>query len=338
VDHERQLLSIVCPAYEEEDVLPDFHRALSDALAPLANDYRIEILYVDDGSRDRTLDVLRAVATMDGRVRYLSLSRNFGHQAALTAGIEHARGDAVVTLDTDLQHPPALIPTLVARWREGHDVVLTLRADDRRLGHFKRITSGAFYRLLRRWSDVDVRSAASDFRLLSRKAVDGLLALRESHRYLRGMVQWLGFRVAEVPFRPDARRAGTSKYTVGKMARLAADGLCSFSRAPLRLSVLLGLGLTAASLLLSLAVALTRSGPVDSLLVCLIGGVHVVGACLLVSLGVLGEYVGRIYEECKRRPIYVLKDASPFPCNHAADDRPAPIVGPAGQDDRASAA
>src|SRR5436309_7137327 len=193
---------------------------------------------------------------MDGRVRYLSLSRNFGHQAALTAGMEHARGDAVVTLDTDLQHPPSLIPTLVAHWRDGHDVVLTLRADDRRLGLFKRMTSGGFYRLLRRWSDVDVRAAASDFRLLSRKAVDGLLALQESHRYVRGMVQWLGFRVAEVPYRPDARRAGVSKYTLRRMVRLALDGLFSFSPAPARVAVGGGLAVTALSWLASVAAAL----------------------------------------------------------------------------------
>jgi dolichol-phosphate mannosyltransferase len=338
MDHQRPLLSIVCPAYQEEDVLPDFHRALADALAPLAADYRVEILYVDDGSRDRTLDVLRALATMDGRVRYLSLSRNFGHQAALTAGMEHARGDAVVTLDTDLQHPPSLIPTLVAHWRDGHDVVLTLRADDRRLGLFKRVTSGGFYRLLRRWSDVDVRTAASDFRLLSRKAVDGLLELHESHRYLRGMVQWLGFRIAEVPFKPDARRCGVSKYTLGKMLRLAADGLFSFSRVPLRLSVGLGFGVTAASQLLCVAALLLRGGPIDWLLLCLVGAVHGVGVCLLAAVGVLGEYVGRIYEECKRRPIYVLKDASPFPRDAAADDSRAAIRGRLGRPNRATAA
>src|SRR5436309_10933431 len=197
---------------------------------------------------------------MDGRVRYLSLSRNFGHQAALTAGMEHARGDAVITLDTDLQHPPSLIPTLVARWCEGHDVVLTLRADDRRLGLFKRMTSGGFYRLLRRWSDVDVRAAASDFRLLSRKAVDGLLALQESHRYLRGMVQWLGFRVAEVPFRPDARRAGVSKYTLRRMVKFALDGLLSFSPVPMRLAVVAGLAAVGIRLVVCLALLAGEPG------------------------------------------------------------------------------
>jgi dolichol-phosphate mannosyltransferase len=301
-------LSIVCPAYEEEEVLPHFHAALDAALAPLADGYRLEILYVDDGSRDRTLTVVKEIATRDGRVRYLSLSRNFGHQAALTAGLEHARGDAVVSLDSDLQHPPALIPELVAKWREGHDVVLTIRADDPRLGRFKRFSSTLFYRLLRRCSDLEVRVAASDFRLLSRKALDALLRLRESHRYLRGMVQWLGFRVAEVPFRPDERRAGVSKYTLRRMVRLALDGLLSFSRVPLRLSVWTGVGVTALSLAASLGLALVRRA--DPLVTALTAAVHVVGLCVLTSLGVVGAYVARIFEECKGRPIYILKDAS----------------------------
>jgi dolichol-phosphate mannosyltransferase len=200
------------------------------------------------------------------------------------------------------------------------------------------MTSGGFYRLLRRWSDVDVRTAASDFRLLSRKALDALLALQESHRFLRGMVQWLGFRVAEVPFRPDARRAGASKYTLTKMLRLAADGLFSFSRVPLRLSVSLGLGVTGVSLLLCLAAAFARGGPIDPLLLCLVGAVHAVGGCVLTTVGVLGEYVGRIYEQSKRRPIYLLKDASPFPRDDAADDSRAAFRGRLGRPNRASAA
>ena len=161
-------LSIVCPAYEEEDVLPSFHAELCTVLNMLGPTYSFEIIYVDDGSQDRTLSVLRALASADSRVHYLSLSRNFGHQAALTAGLEHARGDAVITLDSDLQHPPLLIPTLVARWREGHDVVLTLRQDDPSLGRFKRLTSRAFYKVMQAVSETEVRAAASDYRLLSR--------------------------------------------------------------------------------------------------------------------------------------------------------------------------
>jgi dolichol-phosphate mannosyltransferase len=303
------LLSVVCPAYEEEEVLPLFHAALAEALTPLAEHYHIEILYVDDGSRDRTLSILKHLGRDDRRIRYLSLSRNFGHQAALTAGLEHARGDAVITLDSDLQHPPRLIPELVRQWQEGHDVVLTIRADDPRLGWFKRASSALFYRMLRSWSNTDVRSAASDYRLLARPVLDGLLEMREAHRYLRGMVQWLGFRVAEVSFQPDPRRAGTSKYTLRRMVRLALDGMLSFSRVPLRLAVGAGLGLTAASLAASLAVAVAHRA--DPVLIALFAAVHVVGGSVLAAVGVVGAYVVRVFEESKGRPLYVLKDASP---------------------------
>jgi glycosyltransferase involved in cell wall biosynthesis len=305
------VLSIVCPAFDEDEVLPTFHAGLVRAVEPLAGQYRIEVVYVDDGSRDGTLPVLRYLAATDDRVRYLSLSRNFGHQAALTAGLEHARGDAVVSLDSDGQHPPELIPTLVEQWRAGHDVVVTIRATDRRLGWFKRVTSAVFYKLLGRCTDIEVRAAASDFRLLSRRATDALLRLRESHRYLRGMVQWLGFPVAEVPFTPSARAAGTSKYTLRRMLRLAGDGLFSFSRLPLRLSVSAGLVATALSLLVSVAMAVRRFGPVDPLLVALVVAVHVIGGCLFAALGVLGEYVGRIHEQAKDRPLYVVRESWP---------------------------
>ncbi len=306
-------LSIVCPAYEEEEVLPKFHAALAAALAPLAADYDIEILYVDDGSRDGTLAVIRSLAAADPRVRYLSLSRNFGHQAALTAGLEHARGGAVVSLDSDLQHPPALIPELVARWRSGADVVLTIRGDDPRLGLFKRLTSRLFYRLLARCSDLDVRAAASDFRLLSRPALDALLRLRESHRYLRGMVQWLGFRVAEVPFRPEARGAGVSKYTLRRMVRFALDGLLSFSPLPVRLVVGGGLAVTGLSWVLSTAAAVLLvplAEPACRLALVGLAAGHALAACVLAAAGVLGEYAVRIYEQVKGRPVYVLKEAT----------------------------
>ncbi len=167
---EKPLVSVVCPAFQEEEVLPLFHRELADALAPLEADYRFEVLYVDDGSQDRTLDVIKELARLDPRIAYLSLSRNFGHQAALTAGLEHARGDAVISMDSDLQHPVAVLPQLLASWRAGHDVVITIRADDERLGLFKRWTSRAFYRLMALLSDTDIRLASSDFRLLSRRA------------------------------------------------------------------------------------------------------------------------------------------------------------------------
>jgi dolichol-phosphate mannosyltransferase len=307
-------VSIVCPAYEEEEVLPRFHAELCAVLAGLGPEYEVEILYIDDGSRDRTLDYLRALGASDPRVRYLSFSRNFGQQAALTAGLEYAAGDVVITLDSDMQHPPALIPALLARWREGHDIVLTLREDDPRLGWFKRMTSRAFNRVMRWLSETEVRAAASDYRLLSRKAVDCLLQLHETHRFLRGMVNWLGFRTATVSFFPAVRGAGVTKYTLRRMTALAVDAMLSFSKLPLRLA--LGLGL--AILLLGigygavvLARALLTAGPTEWPYHALMVVVLLVGGCTLSALGVVGEYVGRIYEQVKGRPLYLLKEVSP---------------------------
>jgi glycosyltransferase involved in cell wall biosynthesis len=309
---ERQTVSIVCPAFNEEEVLPHFHRELSAALAALEDRFAFEILYVDDGSRDGTLAVLRGLAARDGRARYLSFSRNFGHQAALTAGLEHARGDAVVTMDSDLQHPPELLPRLLEKWQEGSEVVLTIRAEDPRLGLGKRLTSRLFYRVMRLLSSTDIRVAAADYRLLSRKAVDALLRLRESHRFLRGMVQWLGFPSAEVAFEPAGRRAGVSKYGLRRMLSLAGDGILSFSRVPLRITT--ALGLTAASF------GLLYAGYVGGRAVLAGGGcggweavlvtTHLLGGAILCALGLVGEYVGRIYEQVKGRPLYVLKESS----------------------------
>lgn len=306
---DRMLLSIVCPAYEEEQVLGTFHAALADAIAPLAVHYQIEIVYVDDGSSDRTFDVIRNLAANDSRVRGFSLSRNFGHQAALSTGLAHARGDAIVMLDTDMQHPPTLIPALVDRWRSGFDIVQTIRADDCKLSWFKRLSSRLFYRAMGYMSDVEIRPAAADFRLMSRRALDALLQMGESHRFLRGMVRWLGFRVAEIPFEPQARQAGVSKYTLRKMLRLAFDGLYSFSRAPLRLAVIAGFAATGLSLLVSFLYAWTHGGGLP--VTCLLLALHLVPAGLFGAIGVVGEYVWRIHEECKRRPLYVVKAETP---------------------------
>jgi polyisoprenyl-phosphate glycosyltransferase len=317
----RPRLSVVCPAYQEEDVLPRFHAVLVPAVAGLEAEFELELLYVDDGSRDRTLHVLRGLAAADPRVRYVSLSRNFGHQAALTAGLDHATGDAVVSLDSDLQHPPALIPVLVGKWREGYDVVLTVRGDDRRLGWFKRASSRAFYRLLGWVSTVEVRPAAADFRLLSRRAADELGRLREPHRYVRGMVQWLGFPAAEVPFEPAARQGGVSKYTLRRMLRFAADGLFSFSPAPPRLAAAGGLAVTAAGWVSGVAAVLLLvplTDPVARVGLVLLTALHATAACGLVAAGVLGEYLARIYEQAKDRPLYLVKEASPAPVAGAA--------------------
>jgi dolichol-phosphate mannosyltransferase len=305
-------LSIVCPAFEEEEVLPHFHNELRAALAPLDEDYDIEILYIDDGSRDGTLAYLRHLAALDPRICYLSFSRNFGQQAALTAGMEHARGDVVITLDSDLQHPPQLIPALLEQWRNGHDVVLTFRADDPRLSYFKRLSSHAFNRVMHWLSETPVSSSASDYRLLSRKAVDALLRLPEKHRFLRGMVNWLGFRTTTVAFHPASRGAGATKYTVRRLLALAADAMLSFSKLPLRLSLMLGallvvLGAGQGTLLLARTLFGAAFGGEQIVLVAL----FLIGGAILCSLGIVGEYVGRIYEQVKDRPLYLLKEASP---------------------------
>ena len=307
-------LCVLCPAYEEEAVLPRFHAELAAVLDGLRPDYEAEVLYVDDGSRDGTLDVLRRLAAADARVRYLSLSRNFGHQAAITAGLEHAGGDAVITLDSDLQHPPALIPTLLDRWRDGHDVVMTLREEDPDVGPLKRLTSWAFFELMRRLSETEMRIAASDYRLLSRRAVDALVRFPETHRFLRGMVHWLGFPTATVRFEVASRGAGVSKFTFRRLAAFAADALLSFSKVPLRLSLFLGLVFVVLGFGyggFALLRALLGAGADGLLLHLLLTTVLVASGCVLGSLGLVGEYVGRVYEQVKGRPLYLLKECWP---------------------------
>jgi len=308
----RSLLSIVAPAFDEEAVLPVFHDELTRVLVTLQDQFDFEIVYVDDGSTDATPAILTRLALDDPRVRFVRLSRNFGHQAALTAGLEYARGDLVVSMDSDLQHPPAVIRELIARWREGHDVVVTLRRDDRSLGLFKKLTSRLFYLAMRHMSGMDVRPAAADFRLLTRKALDALLRMPERHRFLRGMVHWLGFPTAEVPFTAPPRFAGRSKFTVVRMIRLARDGLLSFSRVPLHAALLLA----AAMLLISLvgttaAWAFCRpEGSTGWLILALIAGGHLAGGAGWVSLVAFSEYLARIHEQVLGRPLYVVEEAS----------------------------
>jgi glycosyltransferase involved in cell wall biosynthesis len=307
------LLSIVCPAFKEEEVLPLFHRELAAVVARLDGNYRVEILYVDDGSPDQTLAVMKTLAAQDPRVRFLSLSRNFGKEAALLAGMEHARGELIITLDTDLQHPPGLIPTLLKKWQEGFDVVLTTKEEDSNLGLVKRVTSKAFYKWMGKFSKLDFADSIADYCLLTRKAVDGLLRLREGHRFMRGMLQWLGFTVARVQFRPEVRPAGHTKYNLFRLLALASDGIFSFSRAPLRvatylglLAITLGLG-HSAWLVLQLFGESATSAPAWSYLVIT---THFLGGAILCCLGILGEYVARIFEQVKDRPVYLLKDQS----------------------------
>jgi dolichol-phosphate mannosyltransferase len=333
----RFTISIVSPAFEEEEVLPRFHAELSAALATLGPEYDVEIIYVDDGSTDGTLEILRGLAAADPRVRYLSLSRNFGYQAALTAGLEHARGDAVVTLDSDLQHPPSVIPDLVRKWREGNDVVLTVREEDARQPWLRRLAAHGFAWLMRRLSDRRVPAPACDFRLLSRKAVDGLLRLRETHRFLRGLVSWVGYRTAVTPFRVAPRGAGSSKYDLRRLTGLSMDALFSFSRTPLRLM----LGFGAAVMLAGLVVGVVgmlggfSAWRLKPGAIAVLTSLHLIGGAILISLGLIGEYVGRVYEQVKGRPLYLLKESS-AEAAAGAGGRPAAPAWP--QQDKGAAA
>ena len=313
----RQLLSVVVPCYNEEAVISETHRRLTATLDGLEGlqglDY--EVVYVDDGSRDRTADLLRALHRGDPRhVRVVCFSRNFGHQIAVTAGVAHASGDAVVLIDADLQDPPEVIADMVARWRDGYQVAYGVRTDRPGETAFKRATAKGFYRLLNRLSDTPIPLDTGDFRLMDRAVVDALQSMPERDRFVRGMVSWVGFRQTEVPYRRAPRLAGESKYPLVKMLRFAIDGIASFSTAPLRLATWLGFSVSALSVLgigYALAMRVFTSNWVTgwtALMICVLfmGGVQ------LISLGLIGEYLGRVYGEVKRRPLYLVQEQHGF--------------------------
>jgi len=303
------LLSIVIPCYNEEEVIAETMRRLL-SFCDGVQDMAVELIFVDDGSRDRTRDMLRAHAAADRRIQVVGFARNFGHQIAVTAGIDVARGDAVVLIDADLQDPPELVHQMIAKWREGYDVVYGTRTERPGESAFKLATARGFYRLLNRLSDVPIPLDTGDFRLMSRPVVDTLKAMPERDRFVRGMVSWVGFRQTAVPYRRAERFAGTSKYPLRKMLRFATDGILSFSIKPLQMSITLGL----------LAAALSMSGIAYALFLRVFTSIWVegwtalmiavlfIGGVQLICVGILGEYVGRIYNEVKRRPLYVLQE------------------------------
>jgi dolichol-phosphate mannosyltransferase len=307
------MLSVVVPCYNEAEVLWETHGRLTGALGQL-NDLDFELIYVDDGSRDRTAEVLRQIQAFDARVRVVRFSRNFGHQTAVTAGLEHAGGDAVVLIDADLQDPPEVIGEMVARWREGYHVAYGVRTDREGETRFKVATAKAFYRLMNRLSETPIPLDTGDFRLMDRRVVEVLRAMPERDRFVRGMVAWAGFRQVAVPYRRAARFAGESKYPLLKMIRFALDGLTSFSRAPLRVATWMGFFVSSVALLAivyALVLRLFTSNWVTGWTALFIAILFLGGAQLL-SLGVIGEYVGRIYGETKRRPLYLIEEVRGF--------------------------
>lgn len=307
------IISVVVPCYNEALVLHETHRRLDQALAGL--DVDVEFVYVNDGSSDGTAEILAALSARDQRVRVLSFARNFGHSTAVTAGIDHASGDAVVLIDADLQDPPEVIPEMVRLWREGNQVVYGVRA--RRAGEtpFKRATAAAFYRLINRLSDVPIPLDTGDFRLMDRRVVDVLRRMPERARFVRGMVAWVGFRQAPVHYERHARFAGETRYPLTKMIRFAIDGLTSFSAAPLRVATWVGLSASVIGLLgvvYAVAARVFTQAWVPGW-AALFVAVMFMGGVQLLCLGVIGEYVGRIYAESKQRPLYVLSEVRGFP-------------------------
>lgn len=303
-------ISIVVPCFNEAAVIDAFYAELCVALTGLP-EYTFRVIFVDDGSTDTTLVQLNAVAARDARVAVYSLSRNFGHQIALSAGLDAAHGDAVVMMDSDLQHPPSLIPRLVQEWQAGHDVVSAIRLSTGDATLFKRLTARAFYWLINRLSDVEIIPGAADFCLLSRPAHRALIAMPERHRFLRGMVSWIGFRRALVPFEAPPRPGGASKYTPLKMIGLAVDGVLSFSAAPMRIASRIGAALILPGLAY-LAYVVGRYALVGDLVPgwgSTISTLLVIGGIQLLFIGLIGEYLARIFEQTKERPLYVFKQA-----------------------------
>lgn len=307
------LLSVVVPCFNEEDVLRDTTRRLVEVLERLP--LKFEIIYVDDGSGDSTSDLLREFAAQDNRMRIVRLSRNFGHQMAITAGLEHAAGDAVVVIDADLQDPPEIILEFVQRWREGYDVAYGVRGEREGETPFKIWSARAFYRLMDRLSDTQIPLDTGDFRLMDRRVLDALLAMPERDRFVRGMVSWLGFSQVAVRYHRGPRAAGLTKFSLIRMLRFAADGIFSFSILPLRIATWIGFGTSGIAVLGILIAVIERLFGVKGLVkgwASMLIAVLFIGGVQLICIGIIGEYVGRIYGESKRRPLYVLREKIGF--------------------------
>jgi polyisoprenyl-phosphate glycosyltransferase len=306
------LYSIVIPVYNEAEVLPALYNRLTRVMEGLVGPY--EIIFINDGSRDDSTMLLRDFQDRDARVKFLNFSRNFGHQIAITAGLDYSSGQAAVVMDADLQDPPEVIPRLIEQWRKGYDIVFAVRAKRQGEGFFKRATAALFYRLFRRMAATEIPLDAGDFRLMSRRAVEALQSIRERNRFIRGLAGWIGFRQTAVTYVRDVRQAGETKYPLKKMLRFALNGLLSFSVVPLQLASYLGFLISSIGffyIVYAIGLKLFTDRVVlgwTSVMV----AVLFLGGVQLISLGIIGEYIGRIYDEVKQRPLYVVDEAKGF--------------------------
>jgi dolichol-phosphate mannosyltransferase len=304
--------------FDEEQLVEQF---VARACAAAA-DYDFELVMVNDGSSDTTPELLDRIAASDPRVRVIHLSRNFGHQAALTAGLEHARGDVVVMLDADLQDPPELIPDMIARWSQGAEVVYAVRRERSGETAFKLATASWFYKLFNKLAQVDLEPNSGDFRLLDRRALDALLTMTERSRFLRGMTVWVGFSQTAISYERDARHAGETKYTLRRMLRFSLDAIASFSHLPLQLATYAGIlsagvAFVAIPVVIVLRIADSYLPGFSSITIAIL----LLGGIQLIALGVIGEYVGRIYDEVKHRPLYIVRDERNAPSSTSGEPR-----------------
>jgi len=304
--------SIIAPVYNEIGCVAELYRrvrAVMDAL--VTADETWELIIVDDGSRDGSTQAILSLAEQDAHVRPVIFARNFGHQIAVTAGLDYARGEAVVIIDADLQDPPEIIPDLVAKWRQGYEVVYAVRAEREGETWFKKFTAAAFYRLIQRIPNVDIPVDTGDFRLIDRKVVDMIKQMRERHRFIRGMVAWVGFRQVGVSYHRAARMSGETKYPLKKMIKFALDAITSFSYVPLQLAMYMGFvsaGISIVAIPIVIFARLAGHGAFFGQATTLIA-VLFLGGVQLISLGILGEYIGRLYDQAKERPLYIVRQA-----------------------------
>ncbi|MEA5115131.1 MAG: glycosyltransferase family 2 protein [Geobacteraceae bacterium] len=309
------MLSIVVPIYFEEDTLPQFYDRLKGVMEQLASAAKYELIFVNDGSTDRSLDLLRQLSRDDNSIRVIGFSRNFGHQVAITAGIDHAQGDAVVVIDGDLQDPPEVIPEMFAKWQDGYKVVYGVRNSRKGESAFKLITARVFYRCINYLSDVHLPLDAGDFRLMDRVVVDALCSIREENRYIRGLVSWVGFPQFALSYDRDSRYAGETKFNLRKMLKFAFDGITGFSDRPLRISSKLGILCTITSFAMIIWLIYSKITSPSSTIqgwTSLLVVVLFLGGIQLLSIGLLGEYIGRIHRETKKRPLYVVAEKIGF--------------------------
>jgi polyisoprenyl-phosphate glycosyltransferase len=302
-------ISVVIPLFNEEGNIAVLYAALILALENISPDY--EIIFVDDGSKDRSFELISNISQQNNKVLGISLSRNFGHQIALTAGMEHASGEVVVTMDGDMQHPPEVIVDLYGKYKQGYDIVNSIRTETADSGAFKKITSQYFYKIINRLSDIHIEPASADFRLMNRKTVDAFLKLKEKDRFTRGIISWMGFKQAHIEYTAPERFSGKSKYSLFKMFSFAVDGITSFSAKPLRISFYAGLIVSFVGLLYAIyAVVEYFKGNTSPGWASTLVSILIIGGIQLISIGIIGEYLARVFNEAKNRPLYLVKQYS----------------------------